>query len=85
MDFVAKVIADSCEDDPRFPAKLTGRTAGAWVEFDGSYPECGFSFWARPDGDSYEVLDAPEPADGSEPTEAYLDAALAADRSELGL
>jgi len=84
MDFLARVIAES-ESDPRFPVTATGRTAGDWVEFDASVPECGFSFWAKPEGDSYDVLDACEPMDGSEPTAAYLDAALAADRSELGL
>lgn len=84
MDFIARVIADST-DDPRFPVTATGRTAGTWVEFDASVPECGFSFWARPVGDSYDVLDVADPSDGSAPTAAYLDAARAADLRSLGL
>lgn len=83
-DFIARVAADST-DDPRYPASATGRVAGPWVEFDASVPECGFSFWARPDGDSYVTLDAADPSDGSEPTAAYLDAARAADLRDLGL
>lgn len=84
MDFIAKVIADSTVEAD-FPVTATGRTAGAWVEFDASVPECGFSFWARPVGDSYDTLDAADPSDGSDPTAAYLDACLAADRAALGL
>lgn len=85
MDFIARVIADSTSD-PRYPVTATGRTAGVWVEFDASVPECGFSFWARPiGGDFYDTVDAADPSDGSEPTEAYLDAELAADRAGLGL
>ena len=81
-EFAAKVIADSTVD-PRFPVTATGRTAGTWVEFDASVPESGFSFWARPAGDSYDVVDACEPSDGSEPTSDYLDAWLAADLETL--
>ncbi|QKV96718.1 hypothetical protein HUT19_37640 [Streptomyces sp. NA02950] len=70
--------------DPRYPATPTGRVAGPWVEFDESYPECGYSFWARPEGDSYTTVDALDPESGA-PTAAYLDATLAADRMSLGL
>lgn len=78
MDFIARVIADST-DDPRFPVTATGRTADTWVEFDASVPECGFSFWARPEGDLYITLDVLEPEDGSDPTPEYLEACLASD------
>jgi hypothetical protein len=83
-DFIARVVADST-DDPRYPVRATGRVAGPWVEFDASVPGSGFSFWACPAGDSYDVLDAADPADGSAPTAAYLDAARAADLRDLGL
>jgi hypothetical protein len=63
----------------------TGRVAGAWVEFYEAIPGAGFRFWARPAGDAYDVLDVVDPEDGSDPTESYLDAALAADRDALGL
>lgn len=63
----------------------TGRVAGDWVEFYEAIPGAGFRFWARLDGDSYTVLDVVDPEDGSAPTAAYLDAALAADRDALGL
>lgn len=57
----------------------TGRTAGDWVEFYEAIPGAGFGFWAKLVGDSYVALDALDPADGSAPTAAYLDAAAVAD------
>lgn len=84
MDFVARVIADST-DDPRYPVTATGRTAAPWVEFDASVPESGFAFWAKPEGDSYVIVDACDPWDGSAPTAAYLDLARADDLGGLGL
>lgn len=84
MDFNARVISDSTSD-PRYPVTATGRVAGPWVEFDASVPESGFSFWARPDGDSYVTLDAADPSDGSEPTAAYLDSERASELRDLGL
>lgn len=57
----------------------TGRVAGDWVEFYEAIPGAGFRFWAKAVGASYVAGDWLDPADGSAPTAAYLDAAAVAD------
>lgn len=79
-EFAALVAAG---DEVAGTTKPTGRTAGSWVEFYEAIPGAGFMFWARPCGDSYEVVDAPDPSDGSAPTADYLDAWLASDLEVL--
>lgn len=75
-DLEARVRAG---DEVPGTTSATGRVAGDWVEFYEAIPGAGFGFWAKLVGDSYVALDALDPADGSEPTAAYLDALAVAD------
>lgn len=76
MDLAALVAAG---DEVPGTTTPTGRVAGDWVEFYEAIPGAGFGFWAKLVGDSYVALDALDPADGSAPTAAYLDALAVAD------
>ena len=76
-DLSILVMRVAREDEVPGTTNPTGRVAGAWAEFYEAIPGAGFRFWAKLDGDSYVAGDFLDPADGSEPTESYLDAALA--------
>lgn len=73
MDLTARIRVDAPTAHP------TGRTAGAWVEFEAPDPEWGgYGFWARPDGADYVHVDPVDP-DSGPVTSDYLDAALLLD------
>lgn len=78
-DLSILVLRVSQADEVPGTTNPTGRVAGDWAEFYEAIPGAGFRFWAKLSGDSYVAGDWLDPADGSEPTAAYLDAAAVAD------